>query len=86
MLKLPLLMIQIAAVDAQLFRQRRFAGPVQLHPLHRHLPERQRIFADSSLRHLQFLSLPSVAKNSVSFCGVSPPVWEGFFCTTIADG
>jgi hypothetical protein len=59
-------------MDAQFLRQRRDAGTIP-HPLHRHPPERLRVFSDSFLRHLQSLSLPSVATNSVSFCGVSPP-------------
>jgi hypothetical protein len=58
-------------VDAKFVRQRRNAGTI-LHPLHRHLSERQGVFADSLLCHSQFLSLLSVAKNSVSFRGVSP--------------
>ena len=79
-LKLALPLIQDRAMDAQFLRQRRDAGTIP-HPLHRHPPERLRVFSDSFLRHLQSLSLPSVATNSVSFCGVSPRCFPRYFRT-----
>jgi transposase InsO family protein len=60
-------------LDAKLVRQRRDARTT-LHSLHRHLSERQGVFADSLLCHSQFLFLLRVTKNSVSFPGGSPPV------------
>ena len=62
-------------LDAKLVRQRRDARTT-LHSLHRHLSERQGVFADSLLCHSQLLSLQSVPTATVSNEGVSP--WRVF--------
>jgi len=66
LLLLPVPVIEHGSVDAQLLGQRRYATAI-LHPLQCLLAKRLRVFSSSPLAHLQFLSLPIVARNSVSF-------------------
>jgi len=68
---LPLPVIQHGSMYAQLLGQRRNAGTA-LHPLHRHLAERDRVLVNSLSSHSQVLSLRSVATARVSLLGFSP--------------
>lgn len=71
MFKLALPLVQDRVMGPQFVCQRRDAGTIR-HALPRHPHKGLRVLADSFLRHLWSLSLPSVAKNSVLFCGINP--------------